>query len=91
MTKDTIFDKVSNNMCCTKKEATELVETVLSIIKDTLDSGENIKISGFGTWKIKQKASRRGRNPQTGEDIILSARKVLTFKPSNLLRNMINR
>ena len=68
----------------------ETMEAVFSIIKSTLEAGETLKISGFGTFEVKQKADRRGRNPQTGEDIIIIARRVLTFKPSAVLKQSIN-
>jgi len=67
-----------------------MVETVFRIIKTTLETGEKIKIAGFGNFVIKQKADRRGRNPQTGETITIAARRILTFKPSQVLKNAIN-
>jgi len=67
-----------------------MVETVFSIIKNTLETGEKIKIAGFGNFVVKQKADRRGRNPQTGETITIAARRILTFKPSQVLKNAIN-
>ena len=74
----------------TKKESAELMEAVFTAIKTTLESGEKLKIAGFGNFEIKQKADRRGRNPQTGETITIGARRVLTFKPSSLLRQAVN-
>ena len=67
------------------------VEELLNLIKDTLETGETIKISGFGLFEPKQTNARRGRNPQTGEAISIEARKVLTFKPSSVLRDAINK
>ena len=67
-----------------------MMEAVFSIMKNTLESGETLKISGFGSFLVKEKADRRGRNPQTGEAITITARRILTFKPSNLLRDAIN-
>ena len=67
-----------------------MVETVFSIIKNTLETGEKIKIAGFGNFVVKQKSDRRGRNPQTGETITITARRILTFKPSQVLKNAIN-
>jgi integration host factor subunit alpha len=64
---------------------------VFSIMKSTLESGETLKISGFGSFIVKHKKDRRGRNPQTGETITIEARRILTFKPSTLLRQAINR
>ena len=67
-----------------------MMEEVFSIIKSTLEQGENLKIAGFGNFMVKQKSDRRGRNPQTGETITISARSVVTFKPSAILREAIN-
>lgn len=67
-----------------------MVESVFSIIKGTLETGEKIKIAGFGNFVVKQKSDRRGRNPQTGDTITISARRILTFKPSQVLKNAIN-
>ena len=67
-----------------------LVESVLSIIKDTLADGETLEITGFGNFIVKEKNDRRGKNPQTGEEINIEARRVLTFKPSAVLRSTIN-
>jgi len=90
MTKADIFEKVQAGTGLTKKESAELVEAVFSIMKSTLESGENLKISGFGSFIVKQKADRRGRNPQTGEALTIKARSILTFKSSTLLRQAIN-
>ena len=68
----------------------ELLELLLKVMKDALDSGEDLKISGFGCFQVKQKNPRRGRNPQTGESIMLDGRRVVTFKPSMLLRKSVN-
>jgi len=91
MTKADIFEKVSENLGLTKKESAEMVEAVFSLIKSTLESGEKLKIAGFGNFKVKQKADRRGRNPQTGETITIEARRILTFKPSAVLKTAINK
>jgi len=90
MTKAEIFVKVQEGIGLTKKESSEMVEAVFSIMKTTLESGENVKISGFGSFIVKQKADRRGRNPQTGETITIEARRILSFKPSDILRAQIN-
>lgn len=90
MTKAEIAQKVNDISNITLKESIEIVESVLDIVKETLENGETVKISGFGSFIVKQKHARRGRNPQTGESITLDARRVLTFKPSNLLRDAIN-
>jgi len=90
MTKADIVERVAAKIGCTKKEAIEYNEAVFAIMKTTLEFGENLKISGFGNFEVKQKADRRGRNPQTGETITIEARRVLTFKPSGVLRDAIN-
>lgn len=91
MTKADIFEKVQDNTGLTKKESAEMVEAVFSIMKNALESGDNLKISGFGRFLVKKKADRRGRNPQTGETITIEARRILTFKPSGVLKDQINR
>ncbi|MDD2272432.1 MAG: integration host factor subunit alpha [Desulfuromonadaceae bacterium] len=91
MTKAEIFEKVQESIGISKKESAEIVEAVFAIMKSTLESGENLKISGFGSFIVKQKADRRGRNPQTGETITIKARRILTFKPSNVLKTAINK
>ena len=73
------------------KECTEIVEQVFDILKETLEGGEKIKISGFGNFVVRQKRPRKGRNPQTGEEMVLSGRKVVTLKPSHLLRRAVNK
>ncbi len=90
MTKADIVEKVQAGIGLKKKESAEMVEAVFSIMKSTLESGENLKISGFGSFIVKQKADRRGRNPQTGETLTIKARSILTFKPSTLLKQAIN-
>ena len=84
---EAVYEKVGG---CSKKEAAEIVETVFNTIKETLESGEKIKISGFGNFVVREKKARIGRNPQTGEEITISARRVLTFKPSQVLKNALN-
>ena len=90
MTKADIVARVSEAVGCTKNEAFDLVESAFSLMKDTLESGENLKISGFGNFEVKRKADRRGRNPQTGEDMIITARRVPTFRPSDILKKAVN-
>jgi integration host factor subunit alpha len=90
MTKTDIAERIQANTGLTKKESDEMMESVFSVMKSTLESGETLKISGFGSFIVKQKADRRGRNPQTGEAITIEARRVLTFKVSNLLRQAVN-
>jgi integration host factor subunit alpha len=91
MTKADIAERIQIETRLSKKESAEIIESVFSIIKSTLESGEPHKISGFGSFVVKQKADRRGRNPQTGETITIGARRILTFKPSSVLRQVINK
>jgi integration host factor subunit alpha len=74
----------------TKAQATESVEMFLSLAKNSLIKGEDLLLSGFGKFNVKDKKSRRGRNPQTGNELTLDARRVITFKPSGILRSKIN-
>ncbi|MFA7405206.1 MAG: integration host factor subunit alpha [Pelobacteraceae bacterium] len=90
MTKADIAEKIQAGTGLSKKESVEMMEAVFSIMKATLESGETLKISGFGSFIVKQKADRRGRNPQTGESITIEARRILSFKPSTILRQAIN-
>ena len=73
-----------------KKEAADLVESVFDVMKATLEAGEKIKISGFGNFVVREKKPRPGRNPQTGTEIMIEARRVLTFKPSPVLKTALN-
>ena len=73
-----------------KKESADLVDLVFETMKETLGRGEKIKISGFGNFVVRDKNARAGRNPQTGQEITISARRVLTFKPSQVLKNALN-
>jgi len=90
MTKAEIVERVAEKTGFAKKESLEMVELLFDVMKSTLESGEKLKITGFGNFEVKQKADRRGRNPQTGEEITIEARKILTFKPSNMLKDSIN-
>ncbi len=90
MTKADIVEKVYEKIGFSKKEASELVEMVFNTMKEVLEDGEKIKISGFGNFVVRTKNERVGRNPQTGEQIKISARKVLTFRPSQVLKAMLN-
>lgn len=91
MTKVDIVSSVYEKVGFSKKEAIQVVETIFDIMKDTLERGEKIKISGFGNFVVRNKRARRGRNPQTGADIEISARRILTFKPSQVFKNSLNR
>ena len=90
MTKADLVDAIYEKIGFSKKEASDLVELVFDTLKDSLSSGEKIKISGFGNFIVREKRSRVGRNPQTGESIEISARRVLTFRPSQVLRSQVN-
>jgi len=90
MTKADIVERITTATGFTKLENFDHVEALLSIIKDTLAEGETVKVSGFGSFVVKEKNDRRGRNPQTGEDITIDARRVLTYKPSKMLKDAIN-
>lgn len=90
MTKIDIIQELYEKLNFSKKDAARIVESVFDIMKDALARGEKIKISGFGNFVVKEKKPRRGRNPQTGEEIIISERKVLTFKSSQVLRKSLN-
>ena len=90
VTKADIVEKVYEKIGFSKKEASELVELVFNSLKDTLQNGEKVKISGFGNFVVRAKNERVGRNPQTGESIKISARRVLTFRPSQVLKAMLN-
>ena len=86
LTKADIVEKVYREAGFSKKEATELVECIFKSIKETLSRGEKVKISGFGNFSIRDKKTRMGRNPQTGQAMEISARRVITFKPSQVLK-----
>jgi integration host factor subunit alpha len=90
MTKADIVEKVHNRTGFSKKESSEAVESILDILKENLEQGNKVKLSGFGNFVIRHKDVRKGRNPKTGEEMEISARKVLTFKPSQKLKDFIN-
>lgn len=91
MTKADIVQIVWEKIGYSKKETFDMVEDVFEIILDTLANGEKVKISDFGNFEVRQKKTRKGRNPQTGEAIEISARRVLIFKPSVTLKRELNR
>jgi integration host factor subunit alpha len=91
LTKAKLVEHLHERVGVSKKEASELVEEVFSIMRNSLSSGEKVKISGFGNFLIRDKSARRGRNPQTNEEIIIARRRVLTFKPSQVLRTVLNK
>lgn len=89
VTKSDIVEKVYEKVGFSKKESSELVELIFETIKGTLEKGEKIKITGFGKFEVRDKKPRRGRNPQTGGEIEISARRVLLFKASQVLKNIL--
>ena len=91
MTKADIIDAICEENGLSKRESAKITENMLDIIKETLENGENVKLSGFGSFNIQHKRARFGRNPQTGESMTISARRVLSFKISDVLREMLNR
>ncbi len=90
MTKADIVENIFEKVGFSKKDVTEVVELIFEKIKGSLEKEENVKISGFGNFMVRQKRARRGRNPQTGKDMTITARRVLTFKPSQLLKDSVN-
>jgi integration host factor subunit alpha len=90
LTKEKIIDGIYDQVGLSKSQSRAVVESLLEIIKQTLEKGENLLISGFGKLEVKEKSARRGRNPQTTEDLQLRARRVVVFKTSGVLRNKIN-
>ena len=90
MTKAEIVEQIYERVGFSKKESADLVEKVFEIIKETLRDGEKVKISGFGNFVVRRKVARKGRNPKTGEEIEISRRRVVTFRPSQILRKVAN-
>jgi integration host factor subunit alpha len=90
LTKLDIIDAIYNQLDVPKTKSTQVVESIIEIIKKTLESGEDVLISGFGKFCVKEKMKRKGRDPQTGNDLMLGERRVVTFKCSGRLKNKIN-
>ena len=90
MTKADLAEKVYEKLSCTKDEAFDLVELTLETLKEAIAKEGHVKITGFGNFTVKQKSARKGRNPQTGEEITITPRKILTFKASQVLKIKIN-
>ena len=90
LTKNDIIEEIRIKNGFPRKKASETVETLLGIIKQTLVSGEDVSVSGFGKFRVKEKTERKGRNPNTGDDMMLAPRKVVTFKCSGKLRDKAN-
>ncbi len=90
LTKAKIVEAVAEQIGYTKNQSVNMIETLLELIKRSLESGEDVLVSGFGKFRIKEKRERRGRNPSTGEDMMLEPRRVVTFNCSRKLRDKIN-
>ena len=90
LTKAQIAQKVADDCGFMKGEATELIEKLLDIMKKRLIAGEDVMISGFGKWHVRSKRPRRGRNPQSGQEMVLDARRVVTWKYSPVLKKVVN-
>ena len=90
MTKADIADRIAEQLRFSKKECDEITELVLEVMKRVLVAEGKLKISGFGNFEVKSKKDRRGRNPQTGEEMNITARKILTYHPSMVLKNKLN-
>jgi integration host factor subunit alpha len=90
LTKTELIDSIQERIGFPRNKSSEIVEILLEILKETLENGEDVLISGFGKFCVKEKSARRGRNPATGGDMMLDQRRVVTFKCSSVLRNKIN-
>ena len=90
LTKNVIIEQIQNSLGRPKNRSVEITESLIELIKASLESGDDVLVSGFGKFCVKEKAERKGRNPATGEDAILTARRVVTFKCSGKLRGRIN-
>ena len=90
LTKDHLVSSIGDRLGISKFESSRIVETVLETVKSSLTSGEDVLISGFGKFTVREKGARRGRNPATGEDLTLNPRRVITFKCSPVMRDRIN-
>ncbi|MCK4910196.1 MAG: integration host factor subunit alpha [Thermodesulfovibrionales bacterium] len=91
MTKADLVEIVFEKVGLSKKEAQDIIEIIFDTIKQSFVEGESVKVPGFGTFNVRQKAARRGRNPQTGEELTIAPRRVLTFKASNQFKAMIEK
>jgi len=90
LTKANIAQKIADECGFMKGEASEIIEKLLEIMKKRLIDGEDVMISGFGKWNVKSKHSRRGRNPKTGQEIVLDSRRVVTWRYSPVLKAAVN-
>lgn len=91
MTKADLVDSIFEKIGLSKKESQELIEILFDTIKQAFLEGESVKISGFGTFNVRKKTARKGRNPKTGEDLEITARKTVTFRASNQLKSAIEK
>jgi integration host factor subunit alpha len=90
LTKNVIVEQLQTQLGFPKNQSVEITESLLEIVKSTLASGDDVLVSGFGKFCVKEKAERKGRNPATGEDLMLKPRRVVTFKCSGKLRDKVN-
>ena len=90
ITKAHLIDSIYNNVGFSRTMSIQLVESIIEIMKSALEDGKDVLISGFGKFSVKKKRTRRGRNPATGQDLILGERRVITFKCSSVFRDKIN-
>ena len=91
MTKADLVEKIFEKIGLSKKEAQEIIEVLFDTMKQTFIEGESVKLPGFGTFNIRQKMSRRGRNPKTGEELEITPRRVITFRASNQLKSVMEK
>ena len=91
LTKKDIIDEIAITSGLERKEATEALDGFIAIIKEELAKGGDVTLSGFGKWQVRQKHARRGRNPQTGEELTIAPRKVVTFSLSQVLRSQLTK
>ena len=91
LTKTQVVDSIQERIGFSRKKSTELIETLIEIIKSSIENGDDVLISGFGKFCVREKGVRKGRNPATGQDMMLSKRKVVTFKCSSVLRDKVNK
>jgi len=90
LTKARLVERLHDQVGITKKEGSDLVDEVFEIMRSALVEGDKVKVSGFGNWVVRDKAARKGRNPQTNDTIVIARRRVLVFKASQVLRAALN-
>jgi len=90
MRKADLADKVVMKLGVTRKESSDIIRLVLDSIKETLRKGETVKVAGFGNFVVREKKARKGRNPKTGEEIGITPRRVVTFRPSQVFKQFVN-